>query len=190
MPVACFLSAFLIGGIHRANDFEFGTISEYRFSPIHPVLILSAHIVRLTLGALLASSLVLLLVGCRSGVWPSNYLWALCVLLPISIIGGGLGMATGLLLRRTLPTLVIALCLTLGNWIVGSGFSLASGFGGVYEQLSRFSPNQYTVELLFPLFYGPTIGNHLFSWGMLIGFCIVSLGVLVLVYHQQVTRQH
>ena len=44
---------------------------------------------------------------------------------------------------------------------MGSAFGLSSGFSGLYEAVSRFMPNTYAVELLFPIYYRVNTGSSL-----------------------------
>ena len=71
----------------------------------------------------------------------------------------------------------------------GSAFGLAAGFGTVYELLSRFSPNTHAVELLFPCYYGVSIGSPIISALVLFLSCAAALALMFMVYHRKVIRQ-
>jgi hypothetical protein len=63
LPLTAFLAASILGGVLTAQEFEFGTIVEYRLAPAAPTLIVGARLVRLVLFARWPSSC------CR---WPSS----------------------------------------------------------------------------------------------------------------------
>jgi hypothetical protein len=152
-------------------------------------LILGARLVRLAPAGLLAAATLLVTVGLRTGTWPSPLGRVALVLLPVALTGAGWGIIVGLLLRRSIPTLLVGLVTSLGGWILGSAFGLAAGFGGPYETMSRLMPNTHAVELLLPCTYGITIGAPVRSAAYL---AAVSMGTLVLtafVYHRQVLRR-
>ncbi len=179
LPMTVFMAATLIGGVLTAQDFEGNTILEYRLSPVSPALVIGARLLRLMLMALLSAGMLLLALGGVTGVWPSSVLQVGFILLPVSIMASGQGIMAGLLLRSSIPTFVVGLTTSFGAWLLGSGFGLAAGFGGLYEAVGRFIPNTYTVELLFPLFYGGTlVGNSMIAGLLLI---LMSASVLRLV---------
>jgi hypothetical protein len=111
------------------------------------------------------------------------------ILLPVAITASGLGVAAGLLLRRSIPTLLVGLLTSLGCWILGGAFGLAAGFGGVYEQVSRVMPHAYAVELLFPCYYGTAVGDFWVSASALVLFSASLLTFAFLTYRQRVLRQ-
>jgi hypothetical protein len=189
LPVATFMSGVLIGGTLTAQDFEFKTIMEYRTAPTSPALLLAARVIRLMLTTLIAAGILLLVIGWRSGYWPAP-IWRLgLVLLPMTIIASCLGITLALVFRSSLPTFVVGLILTLGGWIFGNAFGLAASFGGLYEVISQLTPNAYLVELLFPCYYGITIGTPWLSAAILMAMSAVTMGVMIAIYRQRVTRQ-
>jgi hypothetical protein len=189
LPLATFLAGAITGGVLTAQDFEFGTALVYRLSPIPPALVVGARLVRLVLFSLLSGGVVCAVVGLRTGFWPGDF-WRLgAVLVSMAVISSSVGMVLGLLLRRSIPTFVLGLSLSLGGWIFGSGFALASGFGGVYEGISRLTPNAYAVELLFPAYYGVEVGNLLRSMLFLAVFTVVLPVSLLFVYRRRMMEQ-
>jgi len=189
LPMAAFVAAAIIGGVLTAQDFELKTTLEYRLSPVSPVLILGARLVRLVLSSLLSACMLLVVAGLVTGFWPGN-IWRLGgVLLTIAIMASCMGIILGLLFRSTIPAYISGLSLALAGWIFGGGFALASGFGGVYERISRLTPNAHAVELCFPAFYRVEIGNPLRSALVLIVFSVISLSLLFFTYRWRVTKQ-
>ncbi|MBN1579970.1 MAG: ABC transporter permease [Anaerolineae bacterium] len=159
LPMATFVGAVFIGGILTAQDFEFRTIGEFRLAPIAPVWILGARLVRLVLSAFLSAGAMVLALGWQTGYWPDS-LWRVgLILLPIAIVGGSLGIIIGFVFRRSIPSLLTGLIAAIGSWILGGAFGLVSGFGQVYQGISRLTPNVYAVELLFPRYYGTKVGD-------------------------------
>lgn len=189
LPMTTFMAAVFIGGVLTAQDFEFRTIAEYRLAPIAPALVLGARLTRLVLSGLVSGGVLLLTVGWRSGFWPDSFWRVGLILLPVAITAGGLGIIVGLLLRRSIPTLLVGLLTSLGCWILGGAFGLAAGFGGVYEQVSRLMPHAYAVELLFPRYYGTAVGDFWISASALVLFSTGMLVFAFLTYRQRVLRQ-
>jgi ABC-type multidrug transport system permease subunit len=187
LPMTTFLAGF-IGGILTAQDFEFGTIMEVRLAPAAPALPLAARLTRLVLLALLSAGVLLVTLGWHTGVWPDSIWLVGLILLPMAIIASSLGTISGLVLRHSIPTLVVGLLTTLGGWIVGSAFGLAASFGGLFERISRLTPNTHAVELLFPRYYGTVVGTPQLSALVLMLFSTGILAITVLVYYRRVVR--
>ena len=167
LPMAAVISSSLTGAMLMAQDFEGRTILEYRLSPISSLAILFVRLLRLVIVGLLSAGCLLFMLYLVTGVWPQQVWRVFLALLPITLIGASVGLSAGLLTRRTLPAFVLCLVFTLGTWILGSSFGLSAGFGGFYETLSRFIPNTYAVELIFPSYYfgvsiSPAWINYLF----------------------------
>ncbi len=182
LPLAAFLAAVFMGGALSAQDFELGTITEYRLAPIAPALVLAARVARLALAGLLAAGLLALVAGWRTGWWPAAPGQVALILLPMALIGGGVGISAGLLLRRSLPTLLVGLLTSLGGWILGSAFGLAAGFSGLYGQISALTPNTHAVALLFPHYYGAQVGEPRLSVLVLALYSLAALALAALVY--------
>jgi hypothetical protein len=189
LPMTTFLAAALIGGFLTAQEFEFHTILEYRLSPISPAVVFIARNVRLVLMGWLSAGILLIVIGLLNGVWPTSILAVPLILIPIALVGGGIGISAGLLLRSSLPAFVIGLGSTFACWILGAAFGLPAGFSGAYEFVSRFVPNTYAVELLFPLYYDTTIGDSIRSILALTMFSALALGLAAIAYHRRVVSR-
>jgi hypothetical protein len=189
LPMNAFLAASIMGAILTAQEFEFGTIVEYRLATAPLSLILGARLTRLVLSALMATGVLLVAVGLVHGLWPAG-LWRVgLVLLSVAVIAGSLGVAAGLLLRRSILAFLVALVTSFVGWLLGSAFGLAAGFGGWYERISYLTPGTHAVELLFPCYYGMRIGTPLVS-ALVLGFLAVGMLTLsVLAYRWRVIRQ-
>jgi hypothetical protein len=190
LPLAAFLAAALIGAFLTAQEFEFNTIIEYRLSPISMSLIVGTRLVRLSLTGLLSALVLMTAVGFIGGFWPSSLLWAVTIFLGMAILGGCLGTTAGLILQSTLPSFVIGLATSFFFWILGSAFGLSAGFGGAYEAVSRWMPNTYAVELLFPLYYRVDIGASQPAIIVLTTACMILILLTSFTYRRKVlTRQ-
>ena len=66
-------------------------------------------------------------------------------------------------MRRSIPAFLVGLVGTFVGWVLGSGFGLAAGFGGLYEAISRLTPFTHATELLFSQYYGASIGRPVAS---------------------------
>jgi hypothetical protein len=189
LPMTVFVAGSMLGAILAAQEFELGTVVEYRLAPLAPGWILAARLVRLVLAALVSAAILLLAVGWVSGAWPDSAWLVAAVLVPQALIAGGLGTVAGLLLKRTIPAFVVALISSFAGWLMGSAFGLAAGFGGSYEAISRLTPFTHAVELLFPRYYGATIGRPAVSALVLL---LMSAAMVILaagVYRRQILRQ-
>jgi ABC-type multidrug transport system permease subunit len=189
LPLTAFLAASIIGAVLTAQEFEFGTIVEYRLAPAPPTLILGGRLVRLSLSALISAGVLLVAVGLVTGIWPGG-LWRVgLILLPVALIAGCLGILAGLLLRRSIPAFLIGLVASFVGWIMGSSFGLAAGFGGWYERISRLTPFTHAVELLFPCYFGAEIGQPLVSALALALLSAAMLALTLSAYRWRVIRQ-
>lgn len=159
LPMATFLAASLIGAVLTTQDFEQGTVLEYRLAPAPLHLIISARLSRLVLTGLLSAAPLALTIGFMTGYWPHQPFLVTLILAPVALLGGCLGVTAGLVLQSTIPAFVVALATSLAGWILGGAFGLPAGFSSLYGQLSRLSPNTYAVELLFRRFYATEIGS-------------------------------
>ena len=187
--LAAFMAAALIGSFLTAQEFEFNTITEYRLSPIPMGMIVGARLVRLSLTGLLSATVLMLILGLQTGLWPSSLPSALLVYLAMAILGGSLGTIAGLALKSTLPSFVIGLTAAFAAWILGGAFGLPAGFGGAYETVSRWMPNTYAVDLLFPLYYPVDAGAIWPSALFLATACVIMILITLLAYRQNVLRR-
>jgi hypothetical protein len=189
LPLAAFLSAALIGAFLTAQEFEFKTILEYRLSPISMSLIIGTRLVRLSLTGLFSAVILMIVLGVISGFWPSSLIGGFLIFLGIATLGGCMGTITALLLQSTLPSFVINLAAAFSTWILGSAFGLSAGFGGAYEAVSRWMPNTYAVELLFPLYYQVDIGMRQPAIIVLSTACVLMILITMFTYRQKVLVQ-
>jgi ABC-type multidrug transport system permease subunit len=189
LPMCAFLAASVIGAVLTAQEFEFGTIVEYRLAPAPMILILGARLIRLLLTALLSAALLFLAVGLLNGAWPDSVWRVGLVLLPVALTAGGLGVVAGLLLQKTIPAFLIGLIASFVSWLLGSAFGLAAGFGGAYERVSRLVPHTHAVELLFPRYYTTPVGVPQVSVLVLVLFSGGMLILAALAFRWRVRRQ-
>jgi hypothetical protein len=186
LPLAAFIAGTFIGGVQTAQDFELRMILEYRLASLSATPVVLARLARIAAWALLSCGLLLLAVGLVSGIWPAAPALAALALLPVAIMAGCLGILAGLLVQRTIPTFVIALTTSLGSWLLGGAFGLPAGFGGLYEQLSRWSPVTYAVDLLFLQYYGIVTARPADDW-LILGAGAVAMTLLTIaVYRRRV----
>jgi ABC-type multidrug transport system permease subunit len=188
LPMTTFVAASMLGAILAAQEFELGTVVEYRLAPLAPGWILAARLVRLVLAALLSASILLVAVGLMTGAWPARLLLIPLVVVLLAVIAGGLGTVAGLLFQQTIPAFLVALVASFVGWLMGSAFGLAAGFGGWYERLSRLTPSTHAVELLFPCYYGATIGKPALSFLFLGITALVMVGLTILAYRRRILR--
>ena len=189
LPMTVFMAASIMGAILTAQEFELGTIVEYRLAPVSIELVLGARLTRLVLSALLSAGILLLAVGLATGFWPGSLLQVVLILLPVTVTAGCLGVLAGLLMRRSIPAFLVGLVGTFAGWVLGSGFGLAAGFGGLYEAISRLTPFTHATELLFSQYYGASIGRPVASVLFLLVTVAVMLVLTGLAYRWRVMRQ-
>jgi hypothetical protein len=189
IPLAAYLAAAMIGGYLMAQEFEHGTILEYRLCPTPYSLLLAAKITRLLLTGLAAAAILYLTLGLITGVWASSTLAVFAILLPLTLIAACIGILAGLLTRSSLPSFLVGLASAFVFWLVGSGFGLAAGFPPIFERISRLIPNTPVIEMLFPYFYfgREVAANPTAAQLQLAGYCLVLLVVLAVVYRKRVT---
>ncbi|MBI9047049.1 MAG: hypothetical protein JEZ06_21365 [Anaerolineaceae bacterium] len=189
LPMATCIAGALVGGVLTAHDFEFNTIFEYRLAPVSTALMLSVRIVRAALTALISATILLIISMLYMGFVPRGIGAIYLILLPMALIASCLGIAAALIFRKTIPAFVIGLAATFGFWIMGSGFGLAGGFSGLYEQISRFIPNTYAVELLFPHYYGTQLHVPSLASMTLVFMCLLMLALVTILYTMRVRRR-
>jgi ABC-type multidrug transport system permease subunit len=85
--------------------------------------------------------------------------------------------------------LLTGLIAGIGSWLLGGAFGLTSGFGGLYERVSRLTPNAYAVDMLFFHYYGARVGNLPSSILALTLFSVSLLALAFLTYRWRVLRQ-
>ncbi|MBN1305840.1 MAG: ABC transporter permease [Anaerolineales bacterium] len=188
IPLAAYLAAAMIGGYLMAQEFEQGTILEYRLSPVSAFLLLAAKLTRLLLTGLLAASFLYITLGLVTGFWSSSVLAVCLLLLPLTLIAACIGLLAGMLTRSSLPSFLIGLASAFVFWLIGSGFGLAAGFSPLFERISRLIPNTVVIELIFPYYYyGRQVAANPAAGGLQLAGCCLVLGALVvLVYRQRV----
>jgi ABC-type transport system involved in multi-copper enzyme maturation permease subunit len=189
IPLAAYLAAAMIGGYLMAQEFEHGTILEYRLCPTSYALLLAAKLTRLLLTGLAAAAILYIALGVITGVWASSTLAVFVILLPLTLIAACIGILAGLLTRSSLPSFLVGLASAFVFWLVGSGFGLAAGFSPIFERISRLIPNTPIIEMIFPYFYfGREVApNPAAAKLQLAGYCLVLLVMLAIVYRQRVT---
>jgi ABC-type multidrug transport system permease subunit len=186
LPLSAFVAAAFTGAILMAQEFELQTILEYRLSPVAVSLILGARLTRLVLSALVAVVILILVIGLVTGFWPGAVGPVLLILFPVALIAGCVGILAGLLFRKSIPAFLVGLVSGFAGWVLGSGFGLAAGFGPAYQWVSRLTPFTRATELLFPYYYGASIGHPLLSALFLSSLSVVLLALTALVYRWRV----
>jgi ABC-type multidrug transport system permease subunit len=189
LPLSAYMAAAFIGAVLAAQEFELRTILEYRLSPVPTRLILGARLTRLVLSSLIAVGTLILVIGLVTGFWPRAFGSVLLILLPVSIIAGCIGILAGLLFRRSIPAFLVGLVSGFVGWVLGSGFGLAAGFGEAYQWVSRLTPFAHATELLFPHYFGASIGRPLLSALFLATLSVALLALTALVYRWRVTGE-
>jgi hypothetical protein len=159
LPMTTFLAAAAIGAVLTAQEFEFRTVVEYRLASAPLGLILGGRLTRLVLSGLLSAVILWLAVGLVNNAWPSDAWLMVLILFPLAVTAGCLGIVAGLLLCKSIPAFLVALVGTFVGWILGSSFGLGASFGTGYERISRLTPFTHAVELLFPRYFGATVGS-------------------------------
>jgi ABC-type multidrug transport system permease subunit len=190
IPLAAYLSAAMIGGYLMAQEFEQGTILEYRLCPTSLYMLLAAKITRLLLTGLLAAAILYITLGLVTGVWASSSLAVFIILLPLTLIAACIGLLAGLLTRSSLPSFLAGLASAFAFWLIGSGFGLAAGFSPVFEGISRLIPNTAVIEMMFPYFYfgRQVAANPAAAQLQMATYCLVLLVLVAVVYRQRVLK--
>ncbi len=124
-----------------------------------------------------------------TGVWPDSLWLVALILLPVAIVAACLGMLAGLVIRKTIPAFLVALVSSFVGWLLGSAFGLAAGFSTGYEWISRLTPFTHATELLFPRYYGISIGTPWLSALVLVLFAAGMLVLTAVAYRWRVMRQ-
>ena len=149
-------------------------------------LVSAARLLRLALTGLLSGLVLMVVIGITTGVWPISIGWVMLILFAVGLIGGSIGTLAGLTLQKVLPAFLVGLALSFFAWIMGSAFGLAAGFSGPYEAVSRFMPNTYAVELLFPYFYRVDIGSKIPAILFLSVSCLLVVLATLITYRRRV----
>ena len=188
LPLTVALAASVVGGILTAQEFEYGTILEYRLAPVSVRLVVGARLIRLIVIGLISGVSLLVTLRLVNGVWPASFLKVVLILIPVGVIAGCLGITVGLLFQKSIPAFLVGLVTSFVGWLVGSAFGLAAGFSQTYETFSRLTPNTHVVELLYPLYFGAGVGYPWFSILFLTVLSIGTIAITMLVYRQRVIR--
>jgi hypothetical protein len=186
LPLTTALTASIMGGVLSAQEFEYDTILEYRLAPAPLRVVLGARLTRLVLSGLISAGLMVLVMGLKLGVWPTDPWKVLLILLPLGVIAGSLGIIVGLAAQMLIPAFLFGLVSSFFGWLLGGAFGLAAGFDRVYELISRLTPHAHAVELLFPCYYGVDIANEPLSITVLILMSAASLVLVTAVYRRKV----
>jgi len=188
IPLAVYLAAAMIGGFLIAQEFEKGTILEYKLCPTSFLLLLAAKITRLLMTGLAAAAILYISLGLITGVWASSTIAVFVIVLPLGVIAACIGIAAGLLTRSSLPSFLVGLASAFAFWLIGSGFGLAAGFSSLFEKISRLVPNTAVIEMLFPYFYfGREVAAHpIRAQLQLAGYSLALLTVVGVIYKQRV----
>jgi hypothetical protein len=189
LPLTVALASSIIGSILTAQEFEYGTILEYRLSPVSLALIIGVRLMRLVILGLISALILLVTLRCINGIWPDSFWKVFLTLIPVGIIYGSLGISAGLLLRKSIPSFLIGLVASFVGWLVGSAFGLAAGFSSAYAAISRLIPNTHATELIFPSYFGAKVGNPSVSVLFLVILSVVMVLMTALVYRQRVLKQ-
>ncbi len=189
LPMTVALASSIIGGVLMAQEFEYGTILEYRLAPVSAILVVGVRLIRLIIISVISGVILLFTLGLVNSAWPISPTLVAVALLPMAVISGCLGVTAGLLIQKSIPTFLVGLVTTFAGWLVGSAFGLAAGFSRVYEFFSRLTPNTHTVELLYPQYFSADVGNPWFSIAFLTTLSIIMILLTMLVYRQRVIRQ-
>ncbi len=189
LPISAAVGASILGGILTAQDFEGGMILENRMSPISMGMILGARIVRLAFFGLLGAGFTLLALGWRTRYWPESLWMVFVTLIPVAVIYGCVGIIAGLHFQKTIPSFLVGLVVSMIGWLLGSAFGLSGGFSVGYESVSRLMPNTHAVELMFPQFFGISVGNPIISALTLIGMMVLVIALTIWMYQRKVLRQ-
>ena len=83
IPLAAYLAAAMIGGYLMAQEFDHGTVLEYRLCPTSFIFLLAAKVTRLVLTGMVAASILYLALGLITGVWANSLSTVYLILLPL-----------------------------------------------------------------------------------------------------------
>jgi hypothetical protein len=174
LPLTVTVAAAITGGVLTTQEFETGTILEYRLAPAASYLVVGARLLRLVFTGLVSAGILLIAIRLVNGMWPESAWQAALMLTPICLAAACLGMCAGLILQKSIPVFLVGLVTSFVSWLLGSAFGLAAGFNQFYEFVSRLTLNTHTVELLFPLYFGERVGE---GWVSII-YLILSSGAM------------
>lgn len=186
LPLAATFAASITGAFITAQQFENGTILEYRLSPVSSALVIGARLIRLIITGLVSASVLLGAIRLMNNVWPVSIWRVGLILIPVSLVASCIGICAGLAFRKAIPAFLVGLVISFFGWIIGSGFGLAAGFGKTYTFISHLVPNTHAVELLFPLFFDGQIGNPMISILYMIVSSSLIIGITMSIYQHQV----
>jgi hypothetical protein len=190
LPLTSILAASIIGGTLAAQEFESGTILEYRLTPVSVWKVIGIQLIHLALTGLISTFVLMVAIWAVNDIWPHAFWKAILIICPLGIIAGSLGIIAGVIFQKSIPAFLVGLIFSFVSWLLGSSFGLAAGFSKAYENISRLIPNTHTVELLYPLYFNTKIGTPLFSVIFLTISSLVMVGLAVWVYHSRVKIQN
>ena len=187
------LDALVVAGILAAmavaREFEGGTSQVLALSPVHPLVPLSGRIATAASMALLAMGFTSVLVIGVYGVVPAHPLEMAAGLTACVVIFSCVGVAVGVLIRRTLPVAALMFGVALPLYIDSGSLEPERFDGNVIWGLAHSSPVYYAVGVLEHAFHGlqvtpESVGTDLLALG---GWALLAIALAWRVLGKRVT---
>lgn len=181
------LTGLLFGSLSFTQEAENDIFKFLILSPMNPVSILTGKICSGVIKGFVSTGIFTMILAASMSKLPDNWgIFILGVLLTYILIIS-LGLIIGMLASSTLPAFFLSLVISLTLWIAGGGFGSLALFSEFVQELAVLNPATHILNIIRYSYFGGFIqfNNDL---GILIGWIILSLAALYIIYDKKIVR--
>jgi len=181
------MTDLLFGALSFTQEAENDIFKFLILSPMPPMYILTGKICSGIIKGIISTGIFTIILAVSMGKLPDNWgVFILGVILAYILILS-LGLIIGILASATLPAFFISLVTSLTLWIVGGGFGSMAMFSDFVQKLALVNPATHILNIIRYSYFG---GYMQFNYeiGHLIGWIILSLIVLYVIYEKKILK--
>jgi ABC-2 type transport system permease protein len=181
------LTGLLFGALSFTQEAENDIFKFLILSPMPPMYVLTGKICSGVIKGIISTGIFTIILAVSMGKLPDNWgVFILGVILSYIFILS-LGLIIGILASSTLPAFFISLVTSLTLWIVGGGFGSMAMFSDFVQKFALINPATHILNIIRYSYFG---GYMQFNYeiGYLIGWIILSLIVLYVIYEKKILK--